>query len=66
MRAAFDVGRALAKQPNLWSTVPPNVGDILIWALEAIKTVIDLEEIDNRWRIDEKRRVRNAALVRRY
>jgi hypothetical protein len=38
MRAAFDAGRALAKQPNPWSTVPPNVGDIPTWALEAIKT----------------------------
>jgi hypothetical protein len=37
MRAAFDAGRALGKQPNPWSTVPPNVGDIPSWALEAIK-----------------------------
>jgi len=37
MRAAFDAGRALAKQPDPWSTVPPNVGDIPTWALEAIK-----------------------------
>jgi hypothetical protein len=38
MRAAFDAGRALAKQPDSWSRVPPNVGDIPTWALEAIKT----------------------------
>ncbi|HEY2675805.1 MAG TPA: patatin-like phospholipase family protein [Steroidobacteraceae bacterium] len=37
MRAAFDAGRALAKQPDHWSNVPPNVGDIPAWALEAIK-----------------------------
>ena len=37
MRAAFDAGRALAKHPDPWSTVPPNVGDIPTWALEAIK-----------------------------
>ena len=37
MRAAFDAGRALGTQPNPWSTVPPNVGDIPTWMLEAIK-----------------------------
>ncbi|WP_430233146.1 patatin-like phospholipase family protein [Nitrosomonas communis] len=37
MRAAFDAGRALGKQPDPWSTVPPNLGDIPTWALEAIK-----------------------------
>ena len=37
MRAAFDAGRALAKQPDPWSTVPPNAGDTPTWALEAIK-----------------------------
>ncbi len=37
MRAAFDKGRALAMQPDSWSTAPPNVGDIPSWALEAIK-----------------------------
>ncbi len=37
MRAAFDAGRALAKQPDPWSTVPPNLGDIPTWAFEAIK-----------------------------
>src|SRR5436305_3322631 len=28
MRAAFDAGRAMAKNPNHWMTVPPNTGDI--------------------------------------
>ena len=37
MRAAFDAGRALAMQPEPWSSVPPNVGDIPAWALEAIQ-----------------------------
>ena len=37
MRAAFDAGRALAKQPDPWSTIPPNVGDIPTWAFDAIK-----------------------------
>jgi hypothetical protein len=37
MRAAFDAGRALGNQPDPWSTVPPNLGDIPTWALEAIK-----------------------------
>ena len=37
MRAAFDAGRALAMQPDPWSTVPPNLGDIPTWALDAIK-----------------------------
>ncbi len=36
MRAAFDAGRALAKQPNPWSNVPPS-GDIPTWGLEAIE-----------------------------
>ncbi len=35
MRAAFDAGRASAKQPNPWSNVPPS-GDIPTWALEAL------------------------------
>jgi hypothetical protein len=34
MRAAFDAGRALGRQPDHWSTVPPNLGDIPTWALE--------------------------------
>ena len=37
MRAAFDAGRALARQPEPWSTEPPNLGDIAPWALEAIE-----------------------------
>jgi predicted acylesterase/phospholipase RssA len=36
MRAAFDAGRALAKQPEPWSTVPPTLGDIPTWAFDAI------------------------------
>jgi hypothetical protein len=34
MRAAFDAGRAMAKKPDHWMTVPPNTGDIPTWALE--------------------------------
>src|SRR4051794_15285754 len=37
MRAAFDAGRAMAKKPDHWMTVPPNNGDIPSWALEQIK-----------------------------
>lgn len=37
MRAAFDAGRALAMQPDPWSSAPPNLGDIPSWALEAIE-----------------------------
>ena len=37
MRAAFDAGRASAKQPDPWSSAPPNVGDIPAWAMEAIE-----------------------------
>jgi hypothetical protein len=37
MRAAFDAGRALAKQPDHWLTLPPNLGDIPSWAFEQIK-----------------------------
>ncbi len=37
MRAAFDAGRALAKQPDPWSSAPPNAGDIPTWAMDAIK-----------------------------
>jgi outer membrane murein-binding lipoprotein Lpp len=36
MRAAFDAGRAIAKNPD-WLTVPPNTGDIPSWAFEQIK-----------------------------
>lgn len=37
MRAAFDAGRSLARQPDPWSNAPPNLGDIPSWALEAIE-----------------------------
>ena len=37
MRAAFEAGRAMAKQAAPWSSAPANVGDIPTWALEAIK-----------------------------
>jgi hypothetical protein len=37
MRAAFDAGRAFAKQADPWSSAPPNLGDIPSWALEAIE-----------------------------
>jgi len=37
MRAAFDAGHALAKQPDPWSSEPPNAGDIPTWAMDAIK-----------------------------
>jgi hypothetical protein len=37
MRAAFDAGRAIAKKPDHWLTVPPNTGDIPSWAFEEIK-----------------------------
>ena len=37
MRAAFDAGRTLAKQPDPWSSTPPSVGDIPSWALEAMR-----------------------------
>jgi len=38
MRAAFDAGRALANQPDPWSTSPPGSGDIPPWAMEAFKS----------------------------
>jgi hypothetical protein len=37
MRAAFEAGRAIAKKPDHWLTVPPNTGDIPSWAFEQIK-----------------------------
>jgi len=37
MRAVFDAGRALAKHPDPWSHVPPNLGDRPDWALEAMQ-----------------------------
>ena len=37
MRAAFDAGRALAQQPDPWSSEPPNTGDIPPWAMDSIE-----------------------------
>ena len=37
MRAAFDAGRALAKQPEPWLSKPPDAGDIPPWAMDAIE-----------------------------
>ncbi len=37
MRAAFDAGRALGKNPSPWMNVPPSGGDIPPWAWEAIR-----------------------------
>jgi len=37
MRAAFDAGRAMAKRPDHWLTVPPNLGDLPSWAFDQIK-----------------------------
>ena len=36
MRAAFDAGRALAKQRDPWKRTPPNAGDIPSWALKSL------------------------------
>ena len=36
MRAGFDAGRALAKQPNPWTHTPPNLGDIPAWMMEVV------------------------------
>jgi predicted acylesterase/phospholipase RssA len=36
MRAAFDAGRALAKQPDPWTSTPPNSGDIPSWAFKEL------------------------------
>jgi hypothetical protein len=41
MRAAFDAGRALAKQPDPWSHDPPKIVDISDWAFGVLK---ELEE----------------------
>ncbi len=41
MRAAFDAGRALAKQPDPWSHDSPKIVDISVWAFEVLK---ELEE----------------------
>jgi predicted acylesterase/phospholipase RssA len=40
MQAAFDAGRALAKQPDPWATTPPPVGDLPAWAMEAIQKAL--------------------------
>jgi predicted acylesterase/phospholipase RssA len=37
MRAAFDAGYALARLPNPWSSVPPSIGDIPTWMMDAFK-----------------------------
>ena len=37
MRAAFDAGRSLAKQPAPWLLKPPNTGDVPPWAMELIE-----------------------------
>ena len=37
MRAAFDAGRAMAKQPDPWVREPPDAGDIPPWAMDAIE-----------------------------
>jgi hypothetical protein len=41
MRAAFDAGRALAKQPDPWMKAPPNIGEIPPWALKAFEDSVD-------------------------
>jgi hypothetical protein len=37
MRAAFDAGRTLGKQPSPWSNVPPSTGDLPPWAWELLR-----------------------------
>jgi len=37
MRAAFDAGRAMAKQPDPWSTRPPVTGDVPPWLIDEIE-----------------------------
>jgi hypothetical protein len=37
MRAAFEAGRAMAKQTDPWEKSPTNLGDIPNWAMDAIK-----------------------------
>jgi len=37
MRAAFDAGQALGKQPSPWSNSPEDSGDVPSWALRAIE-----------------------------
>ena len=36
MRAAFVAGRALAMQPDPWTSTPPNSGDIPSWAFKEL------------------------------
>jgi len=36
MRAGFDAGRALAKQPEPWTHTSPNLGDIPAWMMDVI------------------------------
>ena len=36
MRAAFDAGCALAKQPDPWKSLPPDSGDIPSWAFKEL------------------------------
>lgn len=36
MRAAFDAGRALAKEDDPWAKAPPNSGDLPDWAADAM------------------------------
>jgi hypothetical protein len=40
MRAAFDAGRELAKQPDPWMREPPDAGDIPPWAMDAINDAL--------------------------
>ena len=37
MRAAFDAGRALARQPSPWANAPDDNGDVPSWALRLIE-----------------------------
>ena len=37
MRAAFEAGRAMAKQVDPWEKAPTNFGDIPDWAMDAVK-----------------------------
>jgi hypothetical protein len=40
MRAAFDAGRTLGKQPSPWSNVPPSTGDLPPWAWEVLRKTL--------------------------
>lgn len=37
MRAGFDAGYRLAKEPEPWSDVPPLIGDLPEWMLEVVR-----------------------------